>query len=513
MTERDEPFLWGVSTSGYQSEGGFNGPGQPQNNWAEGEQSGRYEKTGRASEFWTRYREDFARCRKMGLNGFRMGIEWARVQPATSTRRTEAAPEFDFSAIDAYADRIFACRAAGLEAVVTLQHFTHPAWLGTDAWLEDRTVEFFAAYVRTVVLRLNERLAGAFGAEPVRYYITLNEPNILNQNTYLSPTFPGSHWGPAVAVRALNRLLAAHVRAYNEIHDLYEARGWRRPMVTTNTFCSDLYWSDQGILDLLSYRERGERSVESMAAREVARLNGAIRDSELPFREGLFVWLGRIAHRVIDFLFPRYFTTERFRFFLGVLGASKRPRVFDYIGLDYYDPFAGHMFRPPSFGDLEFPTRSLRAWLMDGITSKWWDWRMLPEGLHFFCHYYTALYGRPLLIAENGMALRLKSDNAVRSARTDRTTRSEFLRSHLPMVRKLREEGCPLLGYFHWSLTDNYEWGSFTPRFGLLSLDYATGTGRLVEDYLGDRPSETYAKLIAETERELHTPQVSAAGQ
>jgi len=29
-----EPFLWGVATSPYQSEGGYNGPGQPQTNWA-----------------------------------------------------------------------------------------------------------------------------------------------------------------------------------------------------------------------------------------------------------------------------------------------------------------------------------------------------------------------------------------------------------------------------------------------------------------------------------------------
>ena len=30
-------FLWGVATSAYQSEGGYNGPGQPQTNWAQAE--------------------------------------------------------------------------------------------------------------------------------------------------------------------------------------------------------------------------------------------------------------------------------------------------------------------------------------------------------------------------------------------------------------------------------------------------------------------------------------------
>ena len=62
-------FLWGVSTSGYQSEGGFNGDGEPQNNWAAAERDGRAQRTGSASEFWTRYESDFALARSMGCEG------------------------------------------------------------------------------------------------------------------------------------------------------------------------------------------------------------------------------------------------------------------------------------------------------------------------------------------------------------------------------------------------------------------------------------------------------------
>ena len=75
-------------------------------------------------------------------------------------------------------------------------------------------------------------------------------------------------------------------------------------------------------------------------------------------------------------------------------------------------------------------------------------------------------------------------------------TRSEFLRAHVEQVNRLRQEGVSLIGYLHWSLTDNYEWGSFTPRFGLFSIDYANASARQVEDQLGDRPSETYRELI-----------------
>ena len=74
-------FLAGVATSGYQCEGGYNGDRQPKNNWAAHELAGKVARTGAATDFWNRYREDFELCRGMGLNAFRLSIEWARVQP------------------------------------------------------------------------------------------------------------------------------------------------------------------------------------------------------------------------------------------------------------------------------------------------------------------------------------------------------------------------------------------------------------------------------------------------
>ncbi|MDR2348953.1 MAG: family 1 glycosylhydrolase, partial [Bifidobacteriaceae bacterium] len=35
-------------------------------------------------------------------------------------------------------------------------------------------------------------------------------------------------------------------------------------------------------------------------------------------------------------------------------------------------------------------------------------------------------------------------------------------------------DGIGVRGYYHWSLLDNYEWGSFGPTFGLVAVDRAT---------------------------------------
>ena len=116
---------------------------------------------------------------------------------------------------------------------------------------------------------------------------------------------------------------------------------------------------------------------------------------------------------------------------------------------------------------------------------------MLPEGLAFFVK-HLGRYGLPLLIAENGMALRRLPDNSP-FRRRDNLARSQYLREHVRVVNRLVERGQPLIGYLHWSLFDNYEWGSFAPRFGLFSLDYTVYPTRHAVDATGDNPSATYA--------------------
>jgi beta-glucosidase len=497
---KDKTFLWGVATSGYQSEGGYNQPGQPQNNWTAIEKQGQVMTTGPAAEFWTRYEEDFQRCQTLGLNAFRLGLEWARIQPVTSPR-ISSVPNFDFDALDAYSDRIAACRRYGLEPVVTLHHFTHPAWLGVDAWLDEETPNRFLDYVRTSVAHINRRLCDRHHLPPIHWYITINEPNILIPNTYLSRQFPGKAHGIEAMLRAYDCILASHVRAYNCIHDLYQAEGWLKPHVSLNTYCSDLYWSEKVVWDLLSVREQGVNSSElgDYIYQNADELELELRKANLPFRQDLPYQLGRLTRWYARRLGRRAFDGKHFARYLKELEISPRAKVFDYLAIDYYDPFLAHIFRLPSFSDFEFEVKDFRGWLMSGITSKWWDWRALPEGLHFFCSYYAkAFRDRAILIAENGLALRRKPDNSIATHRRDRLRRSEFLEAHIAQVKRLLNEGVPMAGYLHWSLTDNYEWGSYTPRFGLYSIDFTADPDRLAEDHLGDCPSETYARLVKE---------------
>jgi beta-glucosidase len=327
-------------------------------------------------------------------------------------------------------------------------------------------------------------------------------------NTYLGTQFPGRK-GVGTGFRnvsaATRQILRAHVQAYNLIHDLYEQNGWPAPLVTCNNYCTDLYWSDKIMLDLLCVRERGVRAsqLRDYVYAKIHEFEKAFEAARIPLVKDIPNLFGSLTKRISNWVGYKTFSPDFFSSLVDDIYSAARPITFDYLGLDYYDPFAAHVFRLPVWWDHEFKDKNFRAWLMNNITSKWWDWRVLPVGMRFFCEHYSKDYaGRPVLIAENGMALRRRPDNRV-TLRRDRMTRSQFLRVHIDEVVRIAQAQIPVIGYLHWSLFDNYEWGSFTPRFGLYSIDYERGREQLEEDHLGDRPSLTYAELVESARRRL----------
>ncbi len=504
-----EDFFWGVATSGYQAEGGYNGPGEPLNNWAWAETQGDVVPSGRTSDFWTLANEDFQRCRDMGLNAFRMSIEWARVQPTTvlgpkaGLDPAAALPPFDERALYSYAQRIADCRAHGMEPIITLHHFVSPAWLGIDGWLKPETVDHFLAFVKYTLEYLNRTLPHDFGCAPPRWFITINEPNLQAFNHYLYRIFPSGHAiGLEPTVQCLGNLLEAHIRSYRLIHEIYAGTGIK-PMVSFNNYASDLYWGDNALVDLVFLPSRGVplQSVRDDLMKRAHAFDAKFNAAKLFPLHGPRYFIGQWMKHFGHVMAKRAFSSPAWDRLLNVLYQRPNEVPLDYIAFDYYDPFIAHALRWPSFADFEMRKRSFRDWVLESVASKWWDWHMLPEGLSFFVK-HLGEYGLPLLIAENGMALRRLPDNRP-FQRRDNLTRSRYLREHVRVVSRLVERGQPLIGYLHWSLFDNYEWGSFAPRFGLFSLDYTVYPVRHAVDATGDNASATYTHEIRESRAQI----------
>jgi len=490
-------FLWGVAISAYQAEGGYNRTGEPQTNWASAELRGDVDPLGDATRFFSHYEEDLRRCFDLGLNAFRMSIEWSRVQP-TWVNEKGAPPAFDQEALRQYGGILAACRDLGIEPIVTLHHFVHPAWLGSDPWLDSEVQALFADFVKEVVLTINSFLV-SLGHDPVRYFITINEPNMLVMSTYLGDQFPTeARRGLQSASSALAALMEAHVRAYNLIHDLYEDQGWGPVWATFNNYTSDVYWLDKLLTDVVMLREWHipPANARAFLLSQAQDFNQTVSRFEAQHMGGVARIVGGFVRRAATQLARKAMQSSSVSSLLAAVYASSREVMMDYIAYDYYDPFCAHSFRLPRLSQLWTTKVHPFDGFRNSLFSKWWDWRVLPEGLRFFSELLAEAYpGKPLLIAENGMAHRRDHDNRSHR-RADGMIRSEFIRLHAGEVLKLARSGVPLIGYMYWSLFDNYEWGTYSARFGLFSLDYQESTERCAEDHWGDRPSEAYAEII-----------------
>jgi beta-glucosidase len=78
----------------------------------------------------------------------------------------------------------------------------------------------------------------------------------------------------------------------------------------------------------------------------------------------------------------------------------------------------------------------------------------------------------PILITENGGVF---GDAPGPNGRVRDRRRIEFIQDHLAAVHAAIEQGVPIVGYFHWSLMDNFEWAlGYAQRFGLVHVDYDT---------------------------------------
>jgi beta-glucosidase len=403
-------FLLGAATSAYQIEGGA------RNDWTLWE-AGRYPdgrphvadgaSAARAADSWNLWRSDLAALETLGANVYRLGIEWSRLEPAPGV--------WDQAAAARYREMLAALRAARIEPLVTLYHFTLPLWVSSQGgWDWAGAPAALAAFAG--------RAGAAFG-DLVDWWCTINEPNVLVAKGYLSGEWPPGVRDPARAVRALAALERAHGLA---------AQALRGPDGDHADADGDGFATRIGIAHNL-------RIFDPASIHPVDRLVASAADA---FYNDAFleaVATGRVRAslpRVLDIDEP----------FPALRGS------FDYLGVNYYtrELVVGHLFGAEHYARAEMPDRPRSDM----------GWEIYPEGLTRLLVRYKDR-GWPLLVTENGVA----------DARGDR--RPDFIRAHIYALDRARAEGADVIGYIYWSLIDNFEWShGYRGRFGLYSIDF-----------------------------------------
>ena len=125
--------------------------------------------------------------------------------------------------------------------------------------------------------------------------------------------------------------------------------------------------------------------------------------------------------------------------------------AFDFVGVNYY-----------TRNFVRFPKLGVDQWPEGTVLSDDGYGEIYPEGLYWAIG--RALpYKKPIFITENGLPDRADAQRAA------------FLITHLHQIWRAISFNFPVMGYYHWSLVDNFEWErGWSQRFGLYGVDVET---------------------------------------
>jgi beta-glucosidase len=161
-------FLWGTATSTTQIEGHID------NEW-----TNFVARDGTtchpACDSYHRYAEDVEWMTKLGVNAYRFGIEWSRLQQ-------HAFGKLNQQELARYCDNLDRLIAANITPMVVLHHFSNPPWINrVGGWTNESTVAAFVDFATKLVETLRSR---------VRIWNTFNEPDTYACCGYLIAEFP-----------------------------------------------------------------------------------------------------------------------------------------------------------------------------------------------------------------------------------------------------------------------------------------------------------------------------------
>ncbi len=212
MKKFPQGFFWGASTAAHQVEGA-----NIHNDWWQAEERRCVkEASGAACKHYELYAQDFDIARQLNHNCHRFSIEWSRIEPQEGN--------FSLEAIQHYRQVIADLKSKGLEPVVTLHHFTNPAWFSQKGgWAKFNLNKYF--------LRFVERIVGEL-AQDVRFWVTINEPLVYSSHAYFLGAWPPQERSLFKTVKVTLNLAKTHIKAYRIIHRIYRQQSLSRPMVS-----------------------------------------------------------------------------------------------------------------------------------------------------------------------------------------------------------------------------------------------------------------------------------------
>lgn len=473
MVEFPSGFKWGVSQSGFQFEMGdryrrFLDPNTDWWHWVRDPYnistrlvSGDLPEDG--IDYLGLYKVDHENAAWLGLNIYRIGIEWSRVFPhptwfievdveydgrgfvkdvRLSKETIEKLDEYaNQDAVNLYREIIVDLRKRGFKVIVNLLHFTLPYWLhnpvkarnsnmtkGPLGYAEKAFPVEFAKFAAYMAYKLGDI---------VDTWSTMNEPMVPIELGYMAPHsgFPPGVNRPDLVLVAFTNTVLAHALAYKLI----------KRFDNTKADPNSKEPAKVGIIhNFIPAYPIDEASIEASEHYNYFHNHMILR----AISEGKLD-LGLDGKTIVEL--------------------QQASGTLDWLGVNYYTRLVIRKKSDPPFPVLDFEAIPGYGYacVPFGVSraGRWCDgmgWEMFPEGLTESI-LMALSYSKVLYVTENGT-----SDP--RDA-----ARAKHLVSHIYSISRAIEQGVHVHGYLHWSLNDNYEWAhGFRQKFGLFEVDLIT---------------------------------------
>uniref|UniRef100_A0A3B3XTR6 Uncharacterized protein n=1 Tax=Poecilia mexicana TaxID=48701 RepID=A0A3B3XTR6_9TELE len=210
-----QDFLWGVSSSAYQIEGGWNAEGKGPSVWDTFTQKPGSEipedvNGNVACDSYNRLDEDLYMLQALKVKSYRFSLSWSRVFP---NGRRESMNQ---KGVDYYNRLINGLLARKITPMVTIYHWDLPQALqDIGGWQNVEMVDIFNDYCDFCFATFGDR---------VKFWMTMNDPQGLAWQGYGTGQIPPNIKEPGTApYQVAHNLIKAHATAYHTYDDKYRA--------------------------------------------------------------------------------------------------------------------------------------------------------------------------------------------------------------------------------------------------------------------------------------------------
>lgn len=434
-------FIWGVSTSAFQTEGSCAVDGKGESIWdVFASKKGKIlngDSPAVACDFYNQYQKDIDIIKQLNIPSFRFSISWPRILPNGTGDINQAGVKYYNHIIDY-------CIQQGIEPWITIYHWDLPQTLELKGgWTNREIIDWFSSYVNACARHFGDR---------VKHWMIMNEPAVFTGAGY----FMGIHAPGRTGIRhflpAIHHVILSMVAGAKVLRNILPDAA-----IGTTFSCAHIESLSDKPKDI-SAAKRTDALINRLFIEPVLGLGYPVND--LPVLKGIEKY-----HEPGD--------EDNMKF------------DFDFIGIQNYTrEIVEHSFFTPYIN-----ARLVKAEERNvPITAM--KWEIYPPAIYKMIKKFNEYPQiKKIIITENGAAFHDQANDG----KVEDNNRIEYLQANLQQVLKAKNEGCKIGGYFVWTLTDNFEWAEgYHPRFGLVYIDFNTqqriikSSGHWYGDFLSD---------------------------